>query len=755
MDTQKYQIILKAYNDKDTFVKEMKSPVQAQNSAVPARCCRTTVPNPQSRVLTYELSESEVDALNKDPRIKRIVKVDPTVSLTLFDIDAPLDDKEPYFGILSQDSTYYGNQYATITMPHTQDIDIVVIDTIVAPNHAEFIADSKPNFPSDSRLNQKVNTNTNSRVFQFSNLDNTNNSYLQNNHGTHVASVAAGKTQGWCGDARIISTNLYEFVNNAQEILNWHVAKSGDRPTIVNCSFGWSIRYQSSAAVASIVHQGSTYTKPNFDTEHPSFASYTKEQKVSGLADYCNWYTSKGFVIRQLYTGGDDPDYKEGAIELAYIPAIDPAANDVIDEFIASGMIVVAAGGNSGFEFDLPGGANYNNKVVLDGGSEFYYNRPSTPASIKNEDSTTITNETISVGSISNHNYKSKWSVCGSGITTFAPGAGIVGATFDQNSAGAYIDNISGLDAAWGTSFACPQVCGVLGQIAQSKKNSGVNASVETISHNITINTSTPHGSKYLIDGSYTNPITFYEGNTYYLAVSASDMSAHPLRLSTTVDGSHGGGSEYTTGVTVTSTGLQVVVASGAPDLYHYCKNHSEMGFINLSEPNPIRVATHPTAGWPSNSNQAQASGLAYVTGTAVDNLYDTGVVGTGSIVYDEFYAEYGVNGALDNDLAKFSLKGSDSKCLYFDASYVTCGNVLQKPVADIGDVDDGAGSGSDLVDPGSADDLPDTGSGDDDGFTPASTNIYKEDIENIINKINEKTINSRSTKNDKWWWQK
>ena len=84
-----------------------------------------------------------------------------------------------------------------------------------------------------------------------------------------------------------------------------------------------------------------------------------------------------------------------------------------------------------------------------------------------------------------------------------------------------------------------------------------------------------------------------------FLLISCSSLSCLLLMslflsLDVIVDGSHGGGSEYTTGVTVTSTGLQVVVASGAPDLYHYCKNHSEMGFVNLSEPNPIRVATHP-----------------------------------------------------------------------------------------------------------------------------------------------------------------
>ena len=60
------------------------------------------------------------------------------------------------------------------------------------------------------------------------------------------------------------------------------------------------------------------------------------------------------------------------------------------------------------------------------------------------------------------------------------------------------------------------------------------------------------------------------------------------MRLSTTPDGTHGGGVEYTTGVTTsgvpgTATAYtQIVVAPvrtvGAPTLFYYCSNHSGMG---------------------------------------------------------------------------------------------------------------------------------------------------------------------------------
>jgi len=112
---------------------------------------------------------------------------------------------------------------------------------------------------------------------------------------------------------------------------------------------------------------------------------------------------------------------------------------------------------------------------------------------------------------------------------------------------------------------------------ASSAEVYGFNLSTvaSTIAYTVT-SASYAGANRFHIMGAAQPTLELIEGNTYVFTYPSS----HPFAFSTTSDGSHGGGSEYTTGVTRDSGNnkLTIVVATGAPTLYYYCTSHSGMG---------------------------------------------------------------------------------------------------------------------------------------------------------------------------------
>lgn len=106
-------------------------------------------------------------------------------------------------------------------------------------------------------------------------------------------------------------------------------------------------------------------------------------------------------------------------------------------------------------------------------------------------------------------------------------------------------------------------------------------------------------GNKYYIDGSVSPALTFDVGKTYRFDVSDSSVSGHPFRFSETANGSHGGGSAYTTNVTVNGTAgssgayVEIQVTASTPaSLHYYCANHSGMGgSITSSNPETVSIS--------------------------------------------------------------------------------------------------------------------------------------------------------------------
>jgi len=96
---------------------------------------------------------------------------------------------------------------------------------------------------------------------------------------------------------------------------------------------------------------------------------------------------------------------------------------------------------------------------------------------------------------------------------------------------------------------------------------------------------STGSGNKYVIDGNQQQYVILSPGGTFRFDQADSSNSGHPFRFSETDNGSHAGGSAYSTGVTVAGTPgnagayTEIEVTSDTPHvLYYYCTQHSGMG---------------------------------------------------------------------------------------------------------------------------------------------------------------------------------
>jgi hypothetical protein len=158
--------------------------------------------------------------------------------------------------------------------------------------------------------------------------------------------------------------------------------------------------------------------------------------------------------------------------------------------------------------------------------------------------------------------------------------------------------------------------------------------------------------NKYFIGGSQQAVVNMIEGNIYRFDQSDSSNSGHPLRFSTTSNGTHAGGSTYSTGVTVVGTPgtdgayTQIIPEVGAPTLYYFCTQHSGMGgtantLTNVSVvatllANETGVAGTGAAGTFSPTAVKGVAGLSGTGSVGVEALSlsidEAGVSGTGAV---------------------------------------------------------------------------------------------------------------------------
>ena len=169
----------------------------------------------------------------------------------------------------------------------------------------------------------------------------------------------------------------------------------------------------------------------------------------------------------------------------------------------------------------------------------------------------------------------------GTGITI--SGAGQIATTITQyadSDVESYLSGGTGIDFSSGVIAIDSTV------VTESSTDTLTNKTINFENNTVIVEYAvTASGGNFLIDGEANATISFSPGIVYRFDLSDSSVASHPFKLSTTSDGSHNSGSEYTTGKTSNgsqgSSGAYVeytVNAATSDILYYYCSSHSGMG---------------------------------------------------------------------------------------------------------------------------------------------------------------------------------
>lgn len=470
---KEYTVVV--YNRDDLPALEAELTASTGDGPIPARSVDIANPRLGSRIQThFMLTDSEAEILRTDPRVRAVEipadqRDDISIGLNGYQTgnffrdnnDPTVNSAYVNWGLRRciEETNIYVNRATTVTGPfeyalNGEGVDIVIQDSGIDPDHPEWLAPDGVT----SRL-QVIDW------YVASGLPGTQsaNHYGDyDGHGTHVASIAAGKIYGWAKGAHIYSQKLsgleglldpgtgISIADAFDTIRLWHNKKNDPldaaytgRPTVVNMSWGYGATMYGDPV--SGIYRGTPWT---WGVDYSSRTTLLAETGV----------------MRPIYIDGNSNTYFRIPVRIDSIDA-------EVEDMITDGIHVCIAAGNNLHKVDISTGPDYDNEVTF-GASTYTYHRGSSPYS----------DNAFMVGNVNSYYNRyidityppeaydldtaATTSTRGPGVNIWAPGSAIVAGT-SRNHNG-YTTATYPLDVTFpitsisGTSMASPQVCGVV-----------------------------------------------------------------------------------------------------------------------------------------------------------------------------------------------------------------------------------------------------------------------------------------------------
>ena len=491
-ELKEYIVTVKSKDFLDSFYDDLETP--GGSDTIPDREVTCSLRKPISQTTHYLLTVDEARALENDERVSGIQSkeyIDGLIFVQDFIQESDNYDKgaadasnDINWALLrcveGQNRYAWGadgvpSQTGIVTTTSTgRNVDVIIVDDIVDPNHPEFAVNSDGTGGSRVIHYNWFQHNPAVRGESVQTYDYTLNS--DDAHGTHVAGTVAGNTQGWARDANIYNIHYsssgqptpYLTADIFEYILEFHKAKPINpatgykNPTIVNNS--WSVKIASDrhqetdpSRVEKIYYRGNIITGPFTDEQLESY----------GCMDFTSFGGLYGYG--QVLTG-------------AFISGVGEAMNACVRE----GIVITASAGNNRekiVNFADPFAVDRDNAYAgwardpRDGVFKWQvFNFWGQGNSINNGSYNTIT---VGATNSAVTEAKRSFSACGPCVEVYAPGTNIQSAYRGVGADDPRDSNFK-LRKLNGTSMSCPQVTGILACLLETYPHIDMNTSNKT-----------------------------------------------------------------------------------------------------------------------------------------------------------------------------------------------------------------------------------------------------------------------------------